>query len=735
MRCKFCGSQSLRADQEHRNFSVGKAVAGAAIFGPYGAIGGFVGKDLNGFRCGSCGAFMDAPMDLFTEHQIDNSIADAEAGRSAASFQYYQRQYPNIQANAPVKSKVQKEQIALPVSLCGEADYEGGQNPSIKHIYRNLRWNPTCPIYAQTITIFATDSGDTLSLSAWNQYTATVRSAYFSVAIYDDTGDEIGKQQCVYQGLSVAPGNTLPEDKTFSLQTDLAYRVELVCEKVAFLDDSVWRAGESNREAVLVEQPELTPDSFPRLKYVRQHLSEVSTLAEDNVLYLPVEGDTFWQCICGQPVENGHTCPRCKAELEKLNHLLEQKHLRELQQAQVKERAMERAGKTMALYEKAVAHETKQTYQNVLSMIREDNAESLRSAIVALNTIQDYRDAAQQIEKCTSRIHALEEQAEKEREAAAERERLAEEERIQQAEKKKRAKARNKKVGIIISALAACVVVVALFVFKSAKDATYHDAAAMLEAGEYEQAISLFESLGSFGDSAERAQSARNEYRRVKEQEKRAREQAQNEETYDRAEKLYAEGNYEEAISTFDSISGYKDAYTRIEAIKEEIYGKAVNACNEKDFNSALRWFDYLGEYKNSQDYFAYCAIKRINFDDGEIYNMAELYREINRIYDEALKNDLMASPQMRTIETLNGKWYKEILYGNELFYVEFNSGNVRQGSGVGDLGNNTLLYVKGNYYIYYLDDESNRMIHNISSSGFDMTTCLGKTRKEHYVR
>ena len=56
MRCRFCGSQSLTQDTEHKNFSAGKAVAGAVILGPIGAMGGFVGKDKSGYRCAECGA-------------------------------------------------------------------------------------------------------------------------------------------------------------------------------------------------------------------------------------------------------------------------------------------------------------------------------------------------------------------------------------------------------------------------------------------------------------------------------------------------------------------------------------------------------------------------------------------------------------------------------------------------------------------------------------------------------
>ena len=44
MRCKYCGSTSIHAATEHRNFSAGKAVAGAVTFGVVGVAAGFIGK-------------------------------------------------------------------------------------------------------------------------------------------------------------------------------------------------------------------------------------------------------------------------------------------------------------------------------------------------------------------------------------------------------------------------------------------------------------------------------------------------------------------------------------------------------------------------------------------------------------------------------------------------------------------------------------------------------------------
>ena len=50
MRCKYCGSQLIYPETQHKTFSTGKAVAGAVTFGVAGAAAGFIGKDQKGDR-------------------------------------------------------------------------------------------------------------------------------------------------------------------------------------------------------------------------------------------------------------------------------------------------------------------------------------------------------------------------------------------------------------------------------------------------------------------------------------------------------------------------------------------------------------------------------------------------------------------------------------------------------------------------------------------------------------
>ena len=55
--CPMCGEKAnwKEIDREKKGFSVGKAAAGAILFGPVGLVGGALGKKKALYYCGKCG--------------------------------------------------------------------------------------------------------------------------------------------------------------------------------------------------------------------------------------------------------------------------------------------------------------------------------------------------------------------------------------------------------------------------------------------------------------------------------------------------------------------------------------------------------------------------------------------------------------------------------------------------------------------------------------------------------
>ena len=530
MRCRFCGSNSLHEDTQHKNFSAGKAVAGTVVFGVYGAAAGFIGKEKKGYRCGACGQFMDAPMDFLTESNINIAIREAESGSNRGMFDYYKKQYPNIQANLPAVSPSSSSAPAQEIVYQPVAAVQEGA--TIKHSYRYGKWQPECPIWVEGVIIKSRGNSDYLSLAAWNLSEKAVRSAYFSVKVFDDTGDIINESSFVYQSLSVNSAEKLPEETEFPLNTNFAYRAELKCEKVAFSDDEVWRNVSELRTYNLPEQPELTGQNFTRLKYVDSEYAKMNA-DQPKQLKMPMKADGFWMCCCGMPVPENQSCIRCKDTFENEEKCFSQPYLLERQQQVVKERAAKRTAEFEAelkntfetnyssATEKMNSAKTEDdflsaakifdrisnyrdsaqlaqqckndsVYAFAKAQMEKGNATSLGSAIEAFGKIPEWRDSKEQIKICADRIDAID-RANK-----------------LKAEQEKAAKAKKTRIQIII-VVAVSVILMLIPVISTIANSmeekrnNYSHAEYLYDNGDYAEAQKAFEELGGYKDSKDRA--------------------------------------------------------------------------------------------------------------------------------------------------------------------------------------------------------------------------------------
>jgi len=555
MRCRFCGSKSLHEDTRHKNFSAGKAVAGAVTFGAVGAAAGFIGKEKKGYRCGACGAFMDTPMDFFTESQVDSAIRQAESGGSRSLFDYYRGQYANIQANIPaapaqLSAPAEREVVYLPAA--GAAAEEEGV--TVKRSYESRRWQPDCPIWVEDVVIKTGPGGDRLSLVAWNtagerkeEYVKNaVRSVYFQVRVFDDTGDQVAECRCVYQGVNVRPGEKLPEDKEFPLGTDLAYRVELTCEKVAYEGEAVWRAPEELKTVVLPDQPELTRSDFPRLKYADSMYAKHEKrdengkrIRETKHIRMPMKEEGYWLCDCGLPVPEGRACVRCADRWANVEKVFSQPYLIERQQTAVKKRAAERATAVAARIERI----GKERAQEEID--RKNAAYDAAAALAASSVVEDLRGAAEQFEKISGwkdadeRAKACRAQADKqeEEERAAAEKRAAEEKRLEEERKAKTKKTLSIVIPVAAVALIALILTVTVFL----PNAKYSTAEKLLADGKYDEAIAAFAAMNGQKDSAERAIDA----------------------AYAKAEAQIKDGDFLDAVKTYVSLNGARDSTQR----------------------------------------------------------------------------------------------------------------------------------------------------------------------------
>lgn len=147
----------------------------------------------------------------------------------------------------------------------------------------------------------------------------------------------------------------------------------------------------------------------------------------------------------------------------------------------------------------------------------------------------------------------------------------------------------------------------ALMEAKAKKEEIYQKAVALEEAEDYEQAISIYEGLGDYKDCAERIMAC-NEKNEKKTKYQTA---AQKEETYQKAIALEEAGEYNQAILIYEKLGDYKDCMERIEKVKIELrYQEAVKEEEEENYSGAFQIYEELGEYKDSIARASFCVKK-----------------------------------------------------------------------------------------------------------------------------
>ncbi|MBQ7173733.1 MAG: TIR domain-containing protein [Clostridia bacterium] len=153
-----------------------------------------------------------------------------------------------------------------------------------------------------------------------------------------------------------------------------------------------------------------------------------------------------------------------------------------------------------------------------------------------------------------------------------------------EAEQKKQAKIKKIKAITVaaVFATAALVVGIAMLVTKVfVPNANYNNAMKLYEAGNYEEAISAFTALDGYKDSEEQILNCR----------------------YDAAKKDFDDGKYEEAKKAFANLSGYKDSDDMVlkcnDAINEPKYKAAVKLFEEGKFEEAVKAFKSFSGYRS----------------------------------------------------------------------------------------------------------------------------------------
>lgn len=141
----------------------------------------------------------------------------------------------------------------------------------------------------------------------------------------------------------------------------------------------------------------------------------------------------------------------------------------------------------------------------------------------------------------------------------------------------------------------------------------------LLQAEEYDEAKKIFVSLIKI------------DYPNA--QEKYDEAEVKKEETYQKAIALEEAGEYNQAILIYEKLGDYKDCMERIEKVKIELrYQEAVKEEKEENYSGAFQIYEELGEYKDSIARASFCVKKY-----QALNRVIEYTSKYDNICDEAI--------------------------------------------------------------------------------------------------
>ena len=226
--------------------------------------------------------------------------------------------------------------------------------------------------------------------------------------------------------------------------------------------------------------------------------------------------------------------------------------------------------------------------------------ESYEEAIRDFESIPGWKDAAEQIDLCREKIEALKEAEEKQRIADA------------LAEKKRR---KIIKKAMIITPVVCICIVGAIFLLLTIK---YNKAVSLENEGKYDEAISAFEAMGDYRDSAEQIENCKAKILENK---------------YNSAVSLANEGKYTEAIAEFEALGDYQDSSEQILSCR---YNVALALADEENYTEAIAEFKALDGYQDSAEQALSCRYNAALAlaDEGNYTEAIAEFNLLNRYHD-----------------------------------------------------------------------------------------------------
>jgi len=183
----------------------------------------------------------------------------------------------------------------------------------------------------------------------------------------------------------------------------------------------------------------------------------------------------------------------------------------------------------------------------------------------------------------------------------------------------------------------------------------YKAAVAMMDAGEYENAIAAFSALGNYKDSEQK------------------KSECENILDYRQAISFMKIGSYEDAILIFDRLGDYKDSVQRmVECSLNLAYAQALSQMNAGNYEEARTGFLELGEYFDSAEKSQECAVL-LTYEKAKSLFAAKKYDEAELLFAEL---DASADTPEQAQEYTNWRTYikAEKLFAEEKYEAAYSA-------------------------------------------------------------
>lgn len=347
----------------------------------------------------------------------------------------------------------------------------------------------------------------------------SIKALKISINTYDISGEELTKiEEYQYLDLNVRNGEYFGSRKAIVIPDKVTRSIRIDKVLVVYENGDSYRI--SGEELLPLEKPKRLSSVLDDADLIQQYQLDVLNKG----VYLPENILNLWYCICGK-LNNTDACTACGTHKETLFNAYNLNTLRDNLNIRLEAERIERV--------KQQEKHKEDIYVEAIGLMSSDQLLEVEEAIRKFETIIDWKDSQEKIAQCKAKIEKLEIEA-------------------------TRIAKRRRTIGIITTiAIISGIILVVMLDKIIIPNGKYRQAIDMMEKGQYEQVINIFNEIEGYKDSDKLLIEAKYEY----------------------AIECLDEKNFQKSFDLLTEVTNYKDASEILQKFEfvliKEIKGKS----------------------------------------------------------------------------------------------------------------------------------------------------------------